>query len=159
MMDRYKIPQSVLVVIHTSGLDVLLIERADAPGFWQSVTGSKEWACEPYRATAIREVFEETGIDATASDCCLQDWGVENCYEIYPAWRGRYAPGVFQNTEHIFGLRLPDRRPVVLSACEHVDCCWLPWVEAADRCFSPSDAEAILQLPHRLEAAHLPRGF
>ena len=39
-----KIPQSVLVVIHTPALEVLLIERADAPGFWQSVTGSKDFA-------------------------------------------------------------------------------------------------------------------
>ena len=36
----FKIPESVLVVIHTPALEVLLIERADKPGYWQSVTGS-----------------------------------------------------------------------------------------------------------------------
>ncbi len=148
-MGRFKVPQSVLVVIHTCALDVLLIERADAPGFWQSVTGSKDWEEESYAATAIREVFEETGIDALANTHRLLDWGVENRYEIYPGWLSRYEPGVVRNTEHLFGLQLPHRVPVTLSAREHVDFCWLPWREAADRCFSPSNAEAILQLPRR----------
>ena len=40
MNVAHKIPQSVLVVIHTPALEVLLLERADHPGFWQSVTGS-----------------------------------------------------------------------------------------------------------------------
>ena len=57
-----KIPESVLVVIYTPALDVLLIERADAPGFWQSVTGSKDAVDEPLASTAMREVAEETGI-------------------------------------------------------------------------------------------------
>lgn len=61
---QYKIPQSVLVVIYTPALDVLLIERADAPGFWQSVTGSKDRLDEAWEETATREVMEETGIDA-----------------------------------------------------------------------------------------------
>jgi dATP pyrophosphohydrolase len=41
-MSDFKIPESVLVVIHTPALDVLLIRRADAAAFWQSVTGSKD---------------------------------------------------------------------------------------------------------------------
>lgn len=150
MNVRYKIPQSVLVVIHTRALDVLLIERADAPGFWQSVTGSKDRLDEPFAVTAGREVMEETGIDASASMNCLLDWEVENIYEIYPGWRGRYEPGVVHNTEHLFGLQLPSVLSVVLNPREHVDFCWLPWREAADRCFSPSNAEAILQLSSRL---------
>lgn len=146
---RYKIPQSVLGVIHTRALDVLLIERADTPGFWQSVTGSKDRLDEPFDVTAAREVLEETGIDATAATNRLLDWAIENTYEIYPGWRGRYAPGVVRNTERLFGLQLPGLLPVVLSPREHVGYCWLPWRDAADRCFSPSNAEAILQLPHR----------
>ena len=146
-MKPPKIPQSVLVVIHTDALDVLLIERADSPGFWQSVTGSKDFVEESFESTAIREVFEETGIDAGADGHRLTDWQLENIYTIYPQWRHRYAEGVTHNTEHLFGLRVPSALPVRLSPREHVDSVWLPWLEAAARCFSPSNAEAILQLP------------
>ena len=99
-----KIPESVLVVIHTPELQVLLLERADHPGFWQSVTGSKDRADEPLELTCRREVLEETGLDARAEGFRLQDWALENRYEIYPHWRHRYAPGVTHNTEHVFGL-------------------------------------------------------
>lgn len=143
----YKIPRSVLVVIHTPALDVLLIERADAPGFWQSVTGSLDRDDEAFSAAAAREVFEETGLDAHAPGHVLRDWGLENVYEIYPGWRHHYAPGVFHNTEHLFGLRVPALVPVRLSPREHTDQVWLPWAAAAERCFSPSNAEAILWLP------------
>jgi dATP pyrophosphohydrolase len=138
-----KIPQSVLVVIHTPALEVLLIERADAPGFWQSVTGSKDTEDEAVAATAVREVREETGLDARAPGHVLSDWALENVYEIYPQWRHRYAPGVTHNTEHLFGLCIPRAVPVRLSPREHRDQVWLPWQEAMDRCFSPSNAEAI----------------
>lgn len=148
-----KIPQSVLVVIHTPELEVLLIERADKPGFWQSVTGSKDTLDEPWDLTARREVAEETGIvvgSTVVPAQCLCDWGVENVYEIYPVWRHRYAPGVSHNTERVFGLTVPAGMPVTLAPLEHVQAVWLPWREAADRCFSPSNAEAILQLPRHL---------
>jgi dATP pyrophosphohydrolase len=145
-----KIPESVLVVIHTAALDVLLIERADKPGFWQSVTGSKDSLDEPLQETAVREVAEETGIvvgSAAVPLACLRDWGLRNVYEIYPVWRHRYAPGVTHNTEHVFGLRVPAGTAVTLNPREHLQHLWLPWREAADHCFSPSNAEAILQLP------------
>ena len=144
-MKKFKIPESVLVVIHTSGREVLLIERADHPGFWQSVTGSRDAPDEDFVSTALREVMEETGIDAPAGHFC--DWSVSNTYEIYPAWRSRYAPGVVHNTEHVFSLCVPAGTPVRLSPREHTACLWLPYLEAADRCFSPSNAEAILLLP------------
>ena len=139
-----KIPRSVLVVIHTPAAEVLLIERADHPGFWQSVTGSLDREDEPLAETARREVAEETGIEGGV----LCDWALQNIYEIYPRWRHRYAPGVTHNTEHVFGLTVPAGTPVVLNPREHLDYRWLPWREAADRCFSPSNAEAVLQLPH-----------
>ena len=146
-MSIHKIPQSVLVVIHTPALEVLLIERADAPGFWQSVTGAKDFEAEPWATTAGREVLEETGIHALADGCVLADWGLENVYEIYPHWRHRYAPGVTHNTERVFGLQVPAGTPVQLNPREHTAYAWLPWQEAADRCFSPSNAEAVLWLP------------
>ncbi len=149
----FKVPQSVLVVIHTPALEVLLIERADVPGFWQSVTGAKDDEQETFEATAVREVMEETGIDAHAPHHRLSDWGLENVYEIYPHWRHRYAPAVSHNTEHLFGLCVPAATVVRLSAREHSDQIWLPWVQAAERCFSPSNAEAIGWLPRLTSAA------
>ena len=149
-MSQAKIPLSVLVVIHTPQLEVLLIERAQQPGFWQSVTGSKDLEDEPWDVTAAREVAEETGIvigSPTVPPQALQDWAIENIYEIYPVWRHRYAPGVTHNTERVFGLCVPRNTPIVLSPREHTAWAWLSWQEAADRCFSPSNAEAILQLP------------
>jgi dATP pyrophosphohydrolase len=148
MTRSHKIPESVLVVIHTADLKVLLIERVDAPGFWQSVTGSKDRPLDSFEATAVREVMEETGIDALAPAHELTDWGLENVYEIYPGWRQRYAPGVTHNTEHLFGLRVPAAETVRLNPAEHANQIWLPWREAADQCFSPSNAEAILLLAH-----------
>jgi dihydroneopterin triphosphate diphosphatase len=142
---RHKIPESVLVVIHTAAGDVLLIERADKPGFWQSVTGSKDEPGEPLLHACIREVAEETGIRADAG--ALVDWGLSNVYEIYPVWRHRYAPGVTHNTEHVFGLQVAADVPITLNPREHLQHAWLPWREAADRCFSPSNAEAVLMLP------------
>ncbi len=152
-MTVFKIPESVLVVIYTPAMDVLLIKRADAPEFWQSVTGSKDLPDESFEQAARREVFEETGIDCQPGSPFqehLHDWGLENIYEIYPRWRHRYAPGVFFNTEHLFGLEVPADTPVRLSPREHTDYQWLPYAQAADRCFSPSNAEACLMLPHVL---------
>jgi len=155
-LRHFKIPESVLVVIHTPALQVLLIERADKPGYWQSVTGSKSRPDEPLTDTCVREVAEETGIHVAAalrSDAArvplsaLRDWHLVNVYEIYPVWRHRYAPGVTHNTEHVFGLTVPAGTPVTLNPREHLRQQWLPYREAADRCFSPSNAEAILHLP------------
>ena len=144
-----KIPESVLVVIHTAELDVLLLERADKPGYWQSVTGSKDHIDEPLFQTAIREVAEETGIvigsvEVPARNLC--DWQMHHVYEIYPVWRHRYADGVTHNTEHVFGLTVPRDVPVQLSPREHLQYRWLDWKAAAEACFSPSNAAAIRRL-------------
>ena len=144
----------MLVVIHTAELEVLLIERADRPGFWQSVTGSKASPGDLVRP-CVREVAEETGI-AIGSPAVplanLRDWQLANVYDIYPQWQHRYAPGVTHNTEHVFGLRVPRDIPVRPAPREHLRFEWLDWRAAADRCFSPSNAEAILQLPRRAAA-------
>ncbi len=150
MTPQYKLPVSVLVVIHTAELEVLLIERADRPGFWQSVTGSQDPGEAPID-TARREVLEETGLDA--AHFALLDWHKQNQYEIYQHWRARYAPGVTHNTEHVFSLCLPSKRPVTLAPREHLQYAWLPWRDAADKVFSWSNAEAIRELPSRARGA------
>jgi dATP pyrophosphohydrolase len=145
-----KIPESVLVVVYTPRLEVLLLERADRPGFWQSVTGSKDHIHEPLTQVARREVAEETGIhigSAQVPESALQAWNITHTYEIYALWRHRYAPGVTHNTEHVFGLCVPPDVTISLAPREHLQYRWLPWVEAAQACFSPSNAEAIRQLP------------
>lgn len=150
VVKPFKIPESVLVVIHSADLEVLLIERADRPGFWQSVTGSMDTPDEALIGTAAREVFEETGIVVDGNDIGLRDWHLSNIYEIYPVWRQRYAPGITHNTEHVFSLCVARAIPVILSPREHLHSIWLPHRQAADKCFSSSNAEAILQLPRRL---------
>jgi dATP pyrophosphohydrolase len=142
-VKMYKIPVSVLVIIHTPDMRILLLERADHPGYWQSVTGSQN-PDESLRQTAVREVAEETGLDAGRYE--LTDWGIQNEYEIYEEWRWRYAPEVTRNTEHVFGLRLPEAIPVIVSPREHLGFAWLPWQEAAEKVFSPSNADAIQRL-------------
>jgi dATP pyrophosphohydrolase len=150
----FKIPQSVLVVVYTPKLDVLLIRRADVPAdmppFWQSVTGSKDHATDSWGDTAAREVWEETGMDCrvgSALATSLRDWELENIYSIYPRWLHRYAPGVSHNTERVFGLQVPIGTAVQLNPREHTHYQWLPYQQAADLCFSASNAEAILMLP------------
>ena len=140
----HKLPVSVLVVVYTAAFDVLLLERRQRAGFWQSVTGSLDWAEETLEAAAAREVLEETGIDAARGK--LRRWNVANTFEIYTQWRHRYAPGVRYNTEHVLGLELPDRAPVVLAPDEHVAFLWLPCSEAAERCFSWSNRDALRML-------------
>jgi dihydroneopterin triphosphate diphosphatase len=136
-----KLPVSVLVVIHTAALEVLLLERAAHPGFWQSVTGSLERLDEPFETAAAREVREETGIDV--GEGRLRRWNLTNTFEVYAQWRNRFAPGTTHNTEHVFSLELPARRAVSLAPNEHLSYVWLPWREAAEKCFSWSNRDAI----------------
>lgn len=144
MSGKHKLPLSVLVILYTPDLKVLLLERADHPGYWQSVTGSQNHQ-ETLRDTAIREVSEETGIDARLYS--LRDWNIENVYEIFQEWRYRYAPGVTHNTEHVFGLRLPEAMPIRIEPREHLQYRWMSHLEAAEKAFSSSNADAIRRLP------------
>jgi len=141
----FKLPESVLVVVHTVALEVLLIERAANPGFWQSVTGSREPEDPDLEATARRELREETGLSAGT----LTDWRLENRYEIWPQWRNRYAPDVSHNTEHVFGFQVPEVTVATLDPKEHIAQMWLPWQQAMEKVFSPSNRDAIWQLPKR----------
>ena len=145
-MSGFKRPVSVLVVIHTPQLDVLLLERASHPGYWQSVTGSQE-SGETLIETARREVEEETGIAAPL--CQFEDWEITNTFEIFAEWRHRYAPGVTHNVEHVFSLQVPDRVAVRIAPDEHIAYGWLPWREAAEKCFSWSNRDAIRSLPEK----------
>lgn len=147
-MTAPKQPVSVLVVIHTPELDVLLLERAAHPGYWQSVTGSRETDESP-EITAQREVFEETGISLPLAS--YRNWSLTNTYEIFEQWRHRYAPGVTSNVEHVFSLCLPRPAAITASPSEHRDWQWLPWQEAAALCFSWSNRDAILMLPDRVQ--------
>lgn len=146
-MKRAKLPVSVLVVIHTAALEVLLLERASRPGYWQSVTGSLDRLDEPLEDAARRELREETGIESAGA--ALERWHVVNAFEIYAQWRQRFAPGTTHNTEHVFGLKLPGRVDVRLAPGEHRALLWLPWREAAQKCFSWSNRDAIRMLPAR----------
>ena len=141
----FKLPESVLVVVHTPQLQVLLLERAAQPGFWQSVTGSREPDDPDLSATARRELREETGLTVGT----LSDWKLKNRYEIWPQWRARYAPDVTHNTEHVFGFRVAETTVATLDPAEHSQQLWLPWREAMERTFSPTNREAIGQLPGR----------
>lgn len=146
-MTAYKRPISVLVVIHTPQMRILLLERASRAGYWQSVTGSQEGS-ESLIETAQREVAEETGIAAPLAH--FKDWQLTNRFEIFAEWRHRYAPDITHNTEHVFSLEVLNTQKIRLAPEEHLDYCWLPLQEAAEKCFSWSNRDAILMLPEKL---------
>ncbi len=142
----FKIPESVLVVVHTPALEVLLLERAGKGSLWQSVTGSRELDDPDLEATARRELLEETGLSVGT----LTDWKQKNRYEIWAQWRARYGPDVTHNVEHVFGFLVPQVTVATLDPAEHTAQLWLPWQQAMEKVFSPTNRDAIWQLPKRV---------
>jgi len=142
-----KHPVSVLVLVHTAAREVLLLERAARAGWWQSVTGSLDAPDEPLAAAALREVREETGLEARARD--LRRWNLVYTFEIFPQWRHRFTPGTTHNVEHVFSLEVAARFDVTLAPQEHRSSRWLPWREAVAACFSWSNRDAIRILGER----------
>lgn len=148
MEGKSKLPYSVLVVVCSLENQVLLLERARHPGYWQSVTGSLEEG-ETKIQTARRELLEETGICAGDN---LVDWHYSNCFNLLELWRHRYAPEITHNTEYVFSLTIPTSTTIKVAATEHRNYCWLPWQEAAKTCFSWSNRDAILMLQNSIQS-------
>ena len=144
----YKQPISILLIIHTPDLQVLLLERCDFAGAWQSVTGSCE-ADEPLIVTAQRELLEETGLAVAIDE--IVDWQQFVDFEIFERWRHRYAPGVTHNTEHVFSVQIPEPCPVTIAPREHTQYRWTNCAEAIDCVFSPSNADALRQLATKIQ--------
>ena len=140
-MSKFRRPESVLIVIYTAINEFLLLERRKPPGFWQSVTGSIEWGELPDQA-ARREVLEETGI--TQGVLVNLQW--TQIYKILPAFGKIYAPGVVQNLEHAYSLRLPARVPVTMSESEHLQYRWVSSTEALETVSSDTNRAVIKEL-------------
>ena len=123
---------------------VLLMERQNPQGFWQSVTGSLKWG-ESAEHAALRELKEETGLSGSRYlSACL----TVNQFPILPAWRNRYDPKVRVNTEYAFSCCFPVRRFIKLNDNEHRQYCWLPFRRAIRKMSSWTNqqvAQSILQ--------------
>ncbi len=143
-VTRYRRPESVLVVVYTRTGNALLLRRADHPEFWQSITGSIEWSDETPAAAAVRELREETGLRAAPPE--LRDWRVSRRYVLFPQWRHQYAPGVTENTEHLFSLELPEEVAITVRPGEHSEYRWVPFAEAVERVSFSTNRDALLDL-------------
>lgn len=141
MTQVYRRPESVLVLIYDTQHQVLLLERSDVAGYWQSVTGSLEPGETPAQA-ARRELFEETGLSESRSHP-LQDLRRQVRFTIPPRWQHRFAPHITTNLEHQFALQVPAGTPVRLSPDEHLRAAWLSAGQALKQVSSWSNREAI----------------
>ncbi len=144
----FKIPESARGVVNWAAVLVLGRPAPGREGLGQAVPGPGAPDDADFAATARRELREETGLAAGT----LTDWGRVNRYEIWPAWRHRYAPGVTHNTEHVFGFRVDAATAATLDPSEHVAQLWLSWQEAMAKVFSATNRAAIGELPRRVGA-------
>ena len=134
----FKRPESVLVVVYTAAGEILLLERHEPAGWWQSVTGSLEPGEAPHQA-AVRELAEETGLAADG----LVDLEMSHRFTIAPAWRHKFAPGVTENLEHAFALELPGPADIRLDSAEHRGYAWLSRAAALAQASSWSNRAAL----------------
>ena len=161
-----KIPISVLVVIYSPDQNFLMLERADKPGYWQSVTGSLDSLNETLILAGVRELFEETGLSVKADLQCqgladlskgqsfecnlLRSWPHQTEYKIFAHWQHRYPPGVTHNTEHWFFVCVSEESSIRLNPREHLQYSWMDTEQASSMCFSPSNVTAIKSLSNHL---------
>ncbi len=142
MGSNFKIPESVLVVVHTHNADVLLIKRV-VSGHWQSITGSLDFIGESPEAAARRELCEETGIRASDN---LKNWHTTHDFEIIDVMKRHFAPTVTHNKEHAFSIKLADRCEIVLNPKEHSRYVWLPFELAAEKMWSWTNRAMLQQI-------------
>ena len=135
----YRIPISVLVVVHTDDAQVLLLRRAEPFDFWQSITGSLQIG-EDHADAAKRELLEETGLTDEGE---LQYSGVNRQFVIDSRWRDRFEPGTVENVEFEWHYRVAT--PVEITICddEHSEYCWLPMADAAKKVWSWTNRAAL----------------
>ena len=137
MNQKYKRPESVLIIVHNER-NILLLKRHKPDYFWQSPAGSLNWG-EEIRAAAERELYEEAGLNADG----LTDCKAANRFIIYPMWRQRYAPGIIENTEYVFCLETASPCQIVLDSNEHSEYQWINYSEALSKISSYSNQEAV----------------
>jgi dihydroneopterin triphosphate diphosphatase len=141
-MTTPKRPESVLVLVYTPDAEILILERRQPTGFYQSVTGSLEWG-EGHAEAALRELREETGLDPETSPAPCH---LEADFEIHPAWRHRFPPGTESNHETVFCWRAPGPLPIRINPDEHVSWQWLPFDRALEAMSSWTNRRALLQV-------------
>jgi dATP pyrophosphohydrolase len=137
--DKFRIPVSVLVLVHSDDGQVLLLRRSKPFDFWQSVTGSLK-SGESHRDAAQRELFEETGLTNEGE---LHYSGVSRQFVIDPRWRDRFEPGSVENVEFEWHYRLTAIPKIILSADEHSEYRWLPVALAASEVWSWTNRDAL----------------
>jgi diaminopimelate epimerase len=123
-VEKLRVPRQVLVYLYRraeTGIEVLLLRRTERwGGFWQGVTGAPEWD-ESDEAGAVREVFEETGLDVSESLRAIgarHELGIAE-FEDPAEWTRLYGRGVATVPEEVYAGEVPDGSSPVLAPLEH----------------------------------------